>query len=89
MNKLSRRAVLRGASVTLAAGAALGGAAQPAGAASRAPRSGSAPAGSAGREPIVAYLGAGRRGEVRLLVGEREIIHRDPDLARRLRAAAR
>jgi nitrous oxide reductase len=88
MKKLSRRAVLQRASVTLAAGAALSGAAQPAGAATRSSRSRSAQAESATSEPIVAYLGRGTRGEVRLLVGDREIIHRDPDLARRLRAAA-
>ena len=91
MNKLSRRAVLARSSVVLVAGAAMSGAAQPAvaaGAVARSPRSGSSPAGSASSEPIVAYLGGGRRGEVRLLVGEREIIHHDPDLARRLRAAA-
>jgi hypothetical protein len=91
MNKLSRRAVLARSSVLLVAGAALGGAARPAvaaGAVIPSPRPGSSRAGSAGSEPIVAYLGRGRRGEVRLLVGGREIVHHDADLARRLRAAA-
>jgi hypothetical protein len=88
MKKLSRRAVLQRASVALAAGAALGGAAQPAGAVTRSSRSHFPQAETTNSEPIVAYLGNGRRGELRLLVGEREIVHQDPDLARRLRAAA-
>ena len=90
MKKLSRRAVLQGSSVVLA-GAAMSGAAQPAlaaGAAARSPRSDSSQAEGAGSEPIVAYLDRGKRGEVRLLVGNREIVHHDPGLARLLRAAA-
>jgi hypothetical protein len=69
-------------------GRALSGAAQPAGAVTRSSRSRTPQADSATSEPIVAYLGQGGRGEVRLLVGDREIVHHDPDLARRLRAAA-
>ena len=91
MKKLSRRAVLQGSSVVLAAGAAMGGAARPAlaaGAVTRSPRSDSSQAGGASSEPIVAYLDRGRHGEVRLLVGDREIVHHDPGLARLLRAAA-
>jgi hypothetical protein len=90
MKKLSRRAVLQGSSVVLA-GAAMSGAAQPAlaaGAVTRSPRSHSSQADSASSEPIVAYLDRGRHGEVRLLVGDREIVHHDPGLARLLRAAA-
>jgi hypothetical protein len=84
--------MLQGSSVMLvAAGAAMSGAAQPAlaaGVVNRSPRSDSSQADSATSEPIVAYLDPGRRGEVRLLIGDTEIVHHDPGLARRLRAAA-
>lgn len=92
MKNLSRRAMLQGSSVMLvAAGAAMSGAAQPAlaaSAAARSPRSDPSQADSASAEPIVAYLDPGRRGEVRLLIGDREIVHHDPGLARHLHAAA-
>jgi len=92
MKNLSRRAMLKRSSVMLAAaGAAMSGVAQPAvaaGVVNRSPRSHSSQADSASSEPIVAYLDPGRRDEVRLLIGDREIVHHDPGLARRLRAAA-
>ena len=40
-------------------------------------------------EPIVAYVKQGARGEVRLMVGSREIVHRDADLARRIIRASK
>ena len=40
-------------------------------------------------EPIVAYVEDGQREEVTILVGSREIVHRDPDLVNRLLHAAR
>ncbi len=40
-------------------------------------------------EHIVAYVRPGARHEVTVLVGEREIVTRDPELARRLRRATR
>jgi len=39
-------------------------------------------------EPIVAYVRRGVHGEVRLMVGEHEIVHHDTDLARRIIRAA-
>lgn len=38
---------------------------------------------------IVAYVRSGSRNEVTVLVGEREIVTRDAELARRLRRAAK
>ena len=40
-------------------------------------------------EPIVAYVKQGARGEVRLMVGSQEIVHRDADLARRIIRASK
>ena len=40
-------------------------------------------------EHVVAYVRPGSRHEVTVLVGEREIVTRDPELARRLRRATR
>ena len=40
-------------------------------------------------EHVVAYVKPGSRHEVTVLVGEREIVTRDPELARRLRRATR
>ena len=74
----------------MAAAAAMGGTAQASAAAGAAGRSGSGavPAKAAGPEPIVAYVGMDGRGEVRLFVGDREIIRHDPGLALRLAQAA-
>ena len=42
------------------------------------------------REPLVAHVSDPRRGEVSLMVGETEVVVRDPDLVARLvRAAGR
>ena len=46
-----------------------------------------APAGASG--PLVAYVTDMRHGKVTLLVGEREVVVHDPDLAGRLARAAR
>jgi Ubiquitinol-cytochrome C reductase Fe-S subunit TAT signal len=45
-----------------------------------------APAGASG--PLVAYVTDMRAGELTLMVGEREIVVHDPDLAARLARAA-
>ena len=45
--------------------------------------------GEGSAEHIVAYVRPGSRHEVTVLVGEREIVTRDPELARRLRRATR
>ena len=43
---------------------------------------------SASDDAVVAYIRPGTR-EVRVMVGEREVIHRDADLARRILRAAK
>ncbi|HEV7205813.1 MAG TPA: hypothetical protein VGN18_14480 [Jatrophihabitans sp.] len=47
----------------------------------------SGPAGATG--PLVAYVTDVRRGEITLMVGERDVVVRDVDLAARLARAAR
>ena len=39
--------------------------------------------------PVVAYIGPGDRAEVTIIAGERRVVRRDPDLARRLLGASR
>ena len=46
-------------------------------------------AGSAAGEPVVAYVRGGSRGELTIMSGEHEIVHRDPELVRRLLRAVR
>jgi nitrous oxide reductase len=92
MDKLSRRDFLQKSSIGVVAGATMIGAlaseVQPAAAATRA-------AGSAGTneaassDPVVAYVRDGRRGEVSIMVGDREVVRRDPELVRRLLHAAK
>jgi hypothetical protein len=77
MNNTTRRGFLGGA----------GAGALATGAAALAP---GAFAGTPAREPVVALVSPGASGEVTLLVGEREVVVRDPDLAGRiLRAGGR
>ena len=40
-------------------------------------------------EPVVAYVRGGSRGEVTIMAGDRETVHRDPELVRRLLRAAK
>ena len=40
-------------------------------------------------EPIVAYVKQGARGEVHVMVGSREVVHKDADLARRIIRASK
>ena len=40
------------------------------------------------REPVIAYVRDADRGEVTIVAGQRETTYRDPDLVRRLLAAA-
>ncbi|GAA1160096.1 hypothetical protein [Nocardioides aquiterrae] len=80
MSETSRRKFLAAAGVGAAAGTvaiATGGAA--AGATTRP---------GATREPVLAVVPDHRSGEVRLLVGEREVVVHDRDLAARIRNAA-
>jgi hypothetical protein len=80
MSETSRRKFLAAAGVGAAAGTvaiAAGG-----GAAAATARPGAA------REPVLAVVPDHRSGEVRLLVGEREVVVHDRDLATRIRNAA-
>lgn len=91
MGELSRRAFLKKASVgavagTGAIGALAGG--LPGKALAEHLEAAAEPA-DASSEPIVAYVSDGGRGQVTIMVGTREVAHRDPDLVRRLRRAAR
>ena len=90
MDKLSRRDFLQKSSIGVVAGATMIGAlaseVQPAAAATRA---GSAETNkAASSDPVVAYVRDGRRGEVSIMVGDREVVRRDPELVRRLLHAA-
>lgn len=93
MDKLTRRDFLQKSSIGVVAGAtmigALAGEIQPAAAAT-------GPAGSSNGSnrdtssgPLVAYVRDGRRGEVAIMVGDREVVRRDHELVRRLQRAAR
>ncbi len=91
MAELSRRTFLRRASVGAVAGAgALGAIAggAPTRALARGLREAANPAETDGTEPVVAYVSDAGRGEVTIMVGTREVTHRDPDLVRRIRRAA-
>jgi hypothetical protein len=92
MDDLSRREFLKRGSagvalgaIAIGSGAAIGDAVA-ANAAERPATGGGAPAEAA--EPIVAYVKKGAHGEVRLMVGDQEVVHRDADLARRIIRAA-
>lgn len=92
MDKLSRRDFLQKSSIGAVAGAVMIGAlaseVQPAAAATRVAMSAAGSGGPASSDPIVAYVRDGRRGEVAIMVGDREVVRRDPELVRRLRHAA-
>ena len=91
MDKLSRRDFLQKSSIGVVAGATMIGAlaseVQPAAAATTA--TGSAGIKAASSDPVVAFVRDGRRGEVSIMVGDREVVRRDPELVRRLLHAAR
>jgi len=94
MSKVSRRTFMKRSAVAGAGAVALSGIGGPSGAA----RALAAPTPSKdaehgeakpAEEPVVAYVRKGSSGEVRVMVGEREVVHRDRDLARRILRAAR
>jgi hypothetical protein len=94
MDDLSRRDFLKRGSAGVAAGALVLGAGTSIGSAvaanaSERETSGAASGGPAeASEPIVAYVRRGAHGEVRLMVGEQELVQHDADLARRIIRAA-
>jgi anaerobic selenocysteine-containing dehydrogenase len=93
MDDLSRREFIKRSSAGVAVGAlAIGSGATIANAvaanAAEMSTSGTNAASAETSEPIVAYVRKGAHGEVRLMVGEQEVVHRDADLARRIIRAA-
>lgn len=92
MDKLSRRDFLQKSSIGVVAGATMIGAlaseVQPAAATTRVARSVAGSDAAASSDPVVAYVRDGRRGEVAIMVGDREVVRRDPELVRRLLHAA-
>ncbi len=91
MAELSRRGFLQKSSAAMVGGAAVIGALaneiKPASASPRKTRQATESVDAS--EPVVALVRAGRAGEVSIMVGDREVVHRDPDLARRLLRAAK
>jgi hypothetical protein len=93
MDDLSRREFLKRGSAGVAIGAiAIGSGATIADAvaanAKEKPAAGGGAAPAEATDPIVAYVRKGAHGEVRLMVGDQEVVHRDADLARRIIRAA-
>jgi poly(3-hydroxybutyrate) depolymerase len=91
VSDLSRRQFLKKSSVgVVAVAAAIGRLAgmQPADAHTRKDRASSSKAVAAASDPIVAYVQPGAR-EVTVMVGTREVVHRDPELVRRILKAAK
>jgi len=95
MADFSRREFLRKGSIGVAAGVAALGLGTEGGiarAATRATKTNDPPAehGEAiTSEPIVAYVRRGASGEVTVMAGSREVVHMDPDLARRIIRASK
>jgi hypothetical protein len=93
MSDLSRREFLRKGSLGVAAGVVAAELATNVGIAKAVTTHGGEAASSStdetATEPVVAYVKQGSRGEVRVMVGSREIVHRDAELARRILRAAR
>jgi len=92
MSKVSRRSFMKRSAVAGAGAAAIAGLGGASGAAKAlaapGPRS-ERPAAEPSGEPVVAYVRAGSSGEVTVMVGEREVVRRDRELARRILRAAR
>ena len=91
MAHFSRRQFLAKSSIAAAGAAAIVGAPQLSAAAPAGSKPDAAPslASAPAKEPVVAYVREGSRDEVRIMVGSRQIVHKDPALVRRLLAAAR
>lgn len=91
MSEVTRRTFIKQVSAGAAGVAAVGAMGMPsAGARTRSASANSHEAAAdTGTEPVMAFVHDRRKGEVTLLVGHREIVHRDPELVRRLLHAAR
>ncbi|HEY1332198.1 MAG TPA: hypothetical protein VGH10_12120 [Actinomycetota bacterium] len=93
MSKVSRRTFIKrsaaGAAGVAAVGALGGTPAAAAAALGSKRRPAPQPPGQAAAQHVVAYVRAGSTGQVRVMAGDREVVVRDRDLARRLLRAAR
>jgi anaerobic selenocysteine-containing dehydrogenase len=92
MTDVTRRAFIKRTAAGAAGAVAIGAlGAGPVAAAARAssPRANADPDERPSSEPIVAYVRVGEPSEVTVMVGHREIVHRDPALVRRLLRAAK
>jgi hypothetical protein len=90
MSEVSRRTFMKQVSVGAAGVAAVGALGMPkAGAHVGRQAKPDEPAADTSAEPVMAFVRDRERGEVTLLVGHREIVHRDPELVRRLLHAAK
>jgi anaerobic selenocysteine-containing dehydrogenase len=91
LSKVSRRSFMKRSAVAGAGAAAIAGLGGTAGAAKAlaAPSAESRTPAEPSEEPVVAYVRAGSSGEVTVMVGEREVVRRDRELARRILRAAR
>jgi hypothetical protein len=90
MSEVSRRTFMKQVSVGAAGVAAVGALGMPQ-ASARAGRRArpDESAADTSTEPVMAFVRDRKRGEVTILVGHREIVHRDPELVRRLLHAAK
>jgi hypothetical protein len=93
MSEVSRRTFIKRSAAGVAGAAAIGAlGAGPASAATRLASHADADAGpdseATSDDAVVAYVRPGTR-EVRVMKGEQEVVHRDPDLVRRLLRAAK
>ncbi len=89
MKKVTRRGFIHtsvGAATGLAAAGALGAAPQLAGAMVRPSRS--TPLAKGAPQPMVAYVRDASRGEIALMVGDREVTYHDSEMVKRLIDAA-
>jgi hypothetical protein len=91
MDDLSRREFLRKGSIGAVAGAVAlsSGAAVSKVASAKAAEMPPTAEEATAAEPIVAYVKQGARGEVRVMVGSQEVVHDDPELARRIIRASK
>jgi nitrous oxide reductase len=98
MSDLSRRDFLRKSSIGVAAGAAAAGGLLGAGKAAAATKAGAAGADGVqdsaadpgpASDDVVVHVRKGEGTEVHLMVGEREIVSRDPQLAKRIIRASK
>ena len=89
MTECTRRSFLVQASLGVAGGALVGGlTALPARATPTAPESARGAAGPVPVDGLIAHVRDVTAGEINVMVGTREVVHRDPALAQRLLAIA-